>query len=112
MPNSTLYIDHELSSWGRPTTLGGKKAWQKVISAGGDDTPEIVLVRYEPGYELPQHSRSEDRVIYVVQGEMLVKGRRCPPGTVMFVKKGSLCGPFKAQARGVQYVAIRPTEAG
>ncbi len=84
---------------------------QKFVNEGTDGTPEVFFVQNKPGYTSRVHSHSQDEVIYVLEGEVSVGGRRCPAGTVVYVQKDTLYGPLVAGPQGVKFINIRPAKA-
>lgn len=110
MPDS--FIKHENDyDWSEKFDFNGKTAWQKFINRGTDDTPEVFLVKHEPGVTLPPHSHSQDEIIYVLEGQISVQDKPCPAGSVIFVKRNVVYGPLTAGPKGVKYLNIRPTKA-
>ncbi len=66
----------------------------------------IVHVR-EPDYTVDAHSHSQDEVIYIVDGQIVVGDRVCGPGTVVFFEKETDYA-FTTGPKGVRFVNIRP----
>src|SRR5712691_6093822 len=60
----------------------------------------VVLGRYDPGVVIERHGHASDHLVYVLEGELLVGERRCPPGTLIVLELGAAFGPLIAGASG------------
>ena len=70
-----------------------------------------IITMMEPGYTADVHCHSEDEVIYIVQGTMIMGSKRCGPGTLVFMEKGTVYG-FTAGDEGVRFLNFRPGKEG
>lgn len=46
--------------------------------------PNAGLVRYSPGSSFPVHRHDFAQIWYILEGEFLIGGKRCGPGTMIF----------------------------
>jgi ChrR-like protein with cupin domain len=69
-------------------------------------TPERMVAHtyYDPGLVLPRHSHGSDSLIYILDGEVTIDGRRCPPGTQIVLPKGASIGPLIAGPDGCTFI--------
>jgi hypothetical protein len=65
-------------------------------------TPErmVVLGRYDPHVVVERHGHRSDHLVYVLEGELAIGGRVCPPGTLVVLERGATFGPLVAGATG------------
>lgn len=66
--------------------------WEKYL----EWTPErmVLYARYEPNMLVERHGHMSDHIVYVLEGEISVGGRRCPAGTNIVLEKGAVFGPI------------------
>jgi hypothetical protein len=57
--------------------------------------------------EVPLHSHSEDEVILIIDGDMLIGNRLCGPGTVLAINRNTLYS-LKAGKSGATFINFRP----
>ena len=69
-------------------------------------TPErmVAHTRYDPGLVLPRHSHGSDSLIYILDGEVEIGGRRCPAGTQIVLPKDAPIGPLVAGPGGCSFI--------
>jgi hypothetical protein len=60
----------------------------------------VVLGRYDPHVVIERHGHASDHLVYVLEGELLVGDRPCPPGTLIVLELGAAFGPLIAGAAG------------
>jgi hypothetical protein len=60
----------------------------------------VVLGRYDPGVIVERHGHRSDHLVYVLEGELTVGDRRCPPGTLIVLELGAVFGPLVAGPDG------------
>ena len=60
----------------------------------------VVLGRYDPHVVIERHGHASDHLVYVLEGELLVEDRLCPPGTLIVLEVGAKFGPLVAGAKG------------
>jgi len=60
----------------------------------------VVLGRYDPHVVIERHGHASDHLVYVLEGELLVGERRCPPGTLIVLEVGAKFGPLIAAETG------------
>ena len=60
----------------------------------------VVLGRYDPHVVIERHGHASDHLVYVLEGELLVGDRLCPPGTLIVLEVGAKLGPLVAGANG------------
>jgi hypothetical protein len=64
----------------------------------------VAYTRYDPGLVLPRHSHGSDSLIYILDGEVEIDGRRCPPGTQIVLPKDAPIGPLIAGPDGCTFI--------
>jgi hypothetical protein len=60
----------------------------------------VVLGRYDPHVVIERHGHASDHLVYVLEGELVVGDRRCPPGTLIVLELGATFGPLIAGDTG------------
>ena len=60
----------------------------------------VVLGRYDPHVVIERHGHASDHLVYVLEGELLVGDRPCPPGTLIVLELGAAFGPLIAGPAG------------
>jgi len=60
----------------------------------------VVLGRYDPHVVIERHGHASDHLVYVLEGELTVGDRVCPPGTLIVLEVGAKFGPLIAGAQG------------
>lgn len=70
--------------------------------------PWIYIINIlETDYTVGAHSHSEDEVILIVEGKLVIGKRTCGPGSVIFFEKETDYS-FKTGPEGVRFLNIRP----
>ena len=69
-----------------------------------------IISMMQPGYTAAVHCHSQDEVIYVLEGEMILSGRAYPTGTVRFIEKETDYG-FTVGPHGLRFLEMRPGRA-
>ena len=87
----------------------GNASFSKFI---GDDEvgPWIYVNRLSPNFLIPEHSHTENEIMVVLEGQMSFDGRRCPPGTVIYVEQDTSYSLLAGQ-QGVLFLNIREGSA-
>ena len=60
----------------------------------------VVLGRYDPHVVIERHGHRSDHLVYVLEGELRVGDRVCPPGTLVVLEVGAQFGPLIAGDAG------------
>ncbi len=60
----------------------------------------VVLGRYDAGVVIERHGHASDHLVYVLEGELRVGARACPPGTLIVLEVGATFGPLVAGSSG------------
>ena len=60
----------------------------------------VVLGRYDPHVVIERHGHASDHLVYVLEGELLVGDRPCPPGTLIVLEVGATVGLLVAGTQG------------
>ena len=60
----------------------------------------VVLGRYDPHVVIERHGHASDHLVYVLEGELRVGDRPCPPGTLIVLEVGAKFGPLIAGENG------------
>ena len=69
-----------------------------------------IITMMEPEYEAAIHCHSEDEIIYIIDGAMIIGGRMRNAGTVIFMEKETDYN-FTVGAKGVRFLEMRPGRA-
>ena len=79
----------------------------KSLPFGGEgDETRAVLVRYDPGSEVPVHHHPSDYCSLVVEGSVEVTRKLHEVGSVRIVKAGTAYGPLKIGESGCTVIDI------
>jgi hypothetical protein len=60
----------------------------------------VVLGRYDPHVVIERHGHASDHLVYVLEGDLMVGDRHCPPGTLIVLEFGATFGPLIAGDNG------------
>jgi hypothetical protein len=60
----------------------------------------VVLGRYDPHVVIERHGHASDHLVYVLEGDLQIGDRHCPPGTLIVLEVGAKFGPLIAGASG------------
>lgn len=65
-------------------------------------TPQrmVVLGRYDPHVVIERHGHKSDHLVYVLEGDLMIGERHCPPGTLVVLELGATFGPLIAGSHG------------
>lgn len=74
-------------------------------------TPAVRILGSHPHHYTPPHSHSEAEVIVILDGKMILNGRWCGPGTVIYVPADEDYW-HTAGADGCTMALIRPGNGG
>jgi hypothetical protein len=66
----------------------------------------VVLGRYDPHVVIERHGHASDHLVYVLEGELVVGDRPCPPGTLVVLEVGAAFGPLVAGAGGALLLEV------
>ncbi len=66
----------------------------------------VSYTRYDPGLVVEPHWHDGDEVIYVLEGEMTIRGRRCPAGSAILLRRGTPTGPIVAGDDGAVILEV------
>ena len=80
----TLTVAHDEGRWRKI----GPGVEMKVLRR--DDDSESILVRLEPGAELPRHGHTSDEECLVLEGEITLAGRLHRAGDYHLARRGSV----------------------
>jgi hypothetical protein len=64
----------------------------------------VAFTYYDPGLVLERHAHSSDALIFIIEGDVTVGGRPCPPGTLIVLEKGAAFGPLVAGPDGCKFL--------
>jgi hypothetical protein len=74
--------------------------WEKWLAFSADPPYLSLYARYDPGMIVRRHGHYSPHVVFVIEGELLVDDRRCPPGTHIELPVGAAFGPLIAGDEG------------
>lgn len=61
-----------------------------------------VYAEWDPGMVVHRHGHESEQIVFVIDGEVEVGGRRCTAGTYMVLEQGASMGPMIAGPAGVK----------
>lgn len=74
--------------------------WEQWL-AFNEDPPYLSLhARYDPGMIVRRHGHNSPHIVFVLEGELTVGERVCPPGTHIELPMGAAFGPLVAGPDG------------
>ena len=74
--------------------------WEKWLSFSADPQYLSLYAKYDPGMIVRRHGHLSPHVLFVLDGEVLIGGRRCPRGTHVELPFGAAFGPIRAGEEG------------
>lgn len=100
--------DAQLSDEERDKLGEGERSTEyRIREAGGEDSPQLVEIRYLPDTEIQLHSHDEDEIMYILAGSMRLGERTIGAGTSLYIAGGTFYG-FRAGAEGLHILNFRP----
>ena len=100
--------DEQLSDEQRVKLKEGEQSTEyRIREPGGDDTPQLVEIRYLPNAEIQLHSHDVDEIMYVLEGSMRLGERIVGPGTSLSITGRTFYG-FQAGPEGLHILNFRP----
>ena len=66
----------------------------------------VVIGRYDPNVVIERHGHASDHLVYVLEGELTVGDRRCPPATLIVLELGATFGPLIAGEAGALLLEV------
>jgi quercetin dioxygenase-like cupin family protein len=82
-------------------------AKMRIFEEGSDVSPQLFESHVPANIVAPIHSHTEDEIIYILEGEMLLGTKSLPKGSSLFVAANVRYG-FKAGPEGVRFLNFRP----
>jgi len=64
----------------------------------------VAYTYYDPGLILERHAHASDALIFIIEGEVTIGGRSCPPGTLVVLEQGAPFGPLVAGPEGCTFL--------
>jgi quercetin dioxygenase-like cupin family protein len=74
---------------------------------GTENSPQLFESQLPPHTVAPPHSHTEDEIIYILDGEMVMGTKTYKKGTSVFVAANAMYG-FKAGPSGLKFLNFRP----
>jgi hypothetical protein len=71
----------------------------------------VTLSEYDPNVVIEPHSHDAAELMYVLEGDFTVDGRRCGPGTVLRFPAHTVYGPLTAGPDGTRFLVVRTGQA-
>lgn len=68
----------------------------------------VTLSEYDPNVVIEAHSHDQPELMYVLEGEFTVDGRRYGPGSVLRFPAHTVYGPLVAGPQGTRFLVVRP----
>ncbi len=84
----------------------GGRARRKLIGDPGLGL-QVTLSEYDPNVVIEAHSHNAAELMFVLDGEFTVDGRRCGPGTVLRFPAHTVYGPLTAGPQGTRFLVVR-----
>lgn len=88
------------------TPSGQIREWGQRFLGDMENGPWIYINSLEPNRTVPPHVHSADEVVVVMEGHIIVDGKECGPGTIIYNKAFNEYG-FMVGPDGVLFVNIR-----
>jgi hypothetical protein len=66
----------------------------------------VVLGRYDPHVVIERHGHASDHLVYVLEGNLIVGDRHCPPATLIVLELGATFGPLIAGDNGALLLEV------
>ena len=111
--SQAVFFDETSVDWlGTPNDWEGKvdegepDVRYKVLVEGKDSVPGVQLVEFEPAHHEKAHSHPESEVLFVLDGEMTIGGRKVRAGAGVFIEKNTQYGPLDASDSGVRFLRV------
>jgi len=101
---SLLCVQCDDLPW-KPSTFAAGLSVKDVAVTGG---LEMQILRFEPGARLPPHEHECPEFIYVLEGELIVAGRRLSPGCASVASAGSVHSDVHSETGCVLVLVDRP----
>ena len=64
----------------------------------------VAYTRYDPGFIIARHAHKSDALIFILEGEVTIGDRSCPPGTLVVLEKDTFFGPLIAGPQGCTFL--------
>ena len=92
-----------------PREDGPRKLGTRLI---GEEAQGIraYITSLAPGFETPVHTHTQDEIIYVIEGSLLLGKRTLGPGSVLLIQQDTQY-QFQAGEDGVRFMNTRPGPA-
>jgi hypothetical protein len=74
--------------------------WEKWLSFSPDPQYLSLYARYDAGMIVRRHGHFSPHVLFVIDGEISIGERPCPPGTHVELPLGAAFGPIRAGEQG------------
>ena len=100
----TFLTWRETEEWVKVPQL--KLRYKSVAFGSEGQETRAVLVRYEPGSEVPVHFHPSDYCSIVVDGSIEITRRVHEAGSVRVVKAGTAYGPLRVGVQGCTVIDI------
>jgi quercetin dioxygenase-like cupin family protein len=98
---STKEVDvGEISQWALRTKLYFEP----------QDGMGLRVVDYAPGHIEPEFSHNADELIYILDGEMTMKGETYHTGDALYVQANAVCGPIEVGPPGLRFLRVAAPE--
>jgi len=64
----------------------------------------VAYTRYDPGFIIARHAHKSDALIFILEGDVMIGDRNCPPGTLVVLEKDVFFGPLIAGPQGCTFL--------
>jgi hypothetical protein len=106
-----MHMDEAPWIYGAAPAPGEQVRYAEQLFGDLENGPWVhIITMMEPGYAADVHCHSQDEVIYIMEGEMILNGQSHRPGTVIFMEKETDYG-FTVGPEGVRFMEMRPGRA-
>ena len=106
--DTPLIRHHDEVDWieAMPQMQGGDRVAIKLKILHSTEDCLVSYTRYEPRLVVEPHWHHGREVIYVLDGEVTLKGRRCPAGTMIVLEYGTAFGPVVVGDEGAYLLEV------
>jgi hypothetical protein len=80
--------------------------WEKWLAFSPEPQYLSLYAKYDPGMIVRRHGHYSPHLVFVIEGELWVGDRLCPPGTHIELPFGAAFGPIRAGAGGARLFEV------
>ncbi len=103
-----MHVDEAPWTQGGPAQPESYPGYSEQLIGDLKKGPWVFVMKLAPGFVGPPHAHSNDEVMYILEGEMIMENRSCGPGTVIYLESETEYG-FTVGPEGVRFLNMRPS---